>query len=114
MAPLLAELRAVADARGKTVAQVAINWSICKGAVPIVGAKVRTEERGVGEAGGGEGGPMAANSPPFPKTSPQNVPQVRDNLGALGWRLTEAEVATLDVASKAVPKGATQNIFQTD
>ena len=51
--------------------QVAINWSICKGAVPIVGAK--------------------------------NVGQVRDNLGALGWRLTAAEVETLDAASLAVP-----------
>ncbi|KAJ1640457.1 NADP-dependent oxidoreductase domain-containing protein [Pavlovales sp. CCMP2436] len=35
--PLLATLRAVAQARHKTPAQVAINWVISKGAVPVVG-----------------------------------------------------------------------------
>lgn len=37
--PLLACLREVADAKGKTMAQVAINWCLCKGAIPIPGAK---------------------------------------------------------------------------
>ncbi len=37
--PLLATLRAIAAARGKTPAQVALNWVICKGAIPIPGAK---------------------------------------------------------------------------
>jgi aryl-alcohol dehydrogenase-like predicted oxidoreductase len=38
--PLLAELRAIGARRGgKTPAQVALNWLICKGAVPIPGAK---------------------------------------------------------------------------
>jgi pyridoxine 4-dehydrogenase len=79
--PLLAQLERTAAARGKSVAQVAINWSICKGAVPIVGAK--------------------------------SARQVKENLGAVGWRLTEEQVADLDAAAAAVPKGATQNIFQT-
>jgi aryl-alcohol dehydrogenase-like predicted oxidoreductase len=38
--PLLAQLRAIGEAHGgKTVAQVALNWLICKGALPIPGAK---------------------------------------------------------------------------
>ena len=37
--PLLGCLRAVATARDKTMAQVAINWCICKGTIPIPGAK---------------------------------------------------------------------------
>jgi aryl-alcohol dehydrogenase-like predicted oxidoreductase len=45
-----------------------LNWVICKGAIPIPGAKT---ER-----------------------------QVRENSGALNWRLTEAEVAILDEASQ--------------
>jgi pyridoxine 4-dehydrogenase len=61
---------------------VAINWVLCQGALPIVGAK--------------------------------SAAQVKDNLGALGWRLSSAEFRRLDAASKAVPRGATQNIFQTD
>ena len=36
---LLECLRAVAEARNKTMSQVAINWCICKGAIPIPGAK---------------------------------------------------------------------------
>jgi pyridoxine 4-dehydrogenase len=37
--PLLSEMRRVAAERGKTVPQVAINWVICKGAIPIPGAR---------------------------------------------------------------------------
>lgn len=37
--PLLTEMRRVAAERGKTVPQVAINWVICKGAIPIPGAR---------------------------------------------------------------------------
>lgn len=38
--PLVALLRQIGDAHGgKTPAQVALNWAICKGAVPIPGAK---------------------------------------------------------------------------
>lgn len=44
--PLLGTLRAVAKEFDKTPSQVAINWSICKGTVPIPGARnlVQAEE----------------------------------------------------------------------
>lgn len=38
VAPLVDTLRAVATRIGKTPAQVALNWVICKGAIPIAGA----------------------------------------------------------------------------
>ncbi len=37
--PVLAALQAVGEARGKTPAQVALNWVVAKGAVPIPGAR---------------------------------------------------------------------------
>ncbi|KAF6250865.1 NADP-dependent oxidoreductase domain-containing protein [Scenedesmus sp. NREL 46B-D3] len=37
--PLIETMRAVGQSRGKSPAQVALNWVICKGAVPIPGAK---------------------------------------------------------------------------
>lgn len=55
---------------GRTQAQVALNWVICKGAIPIPGAK--------------------------------NAEQARSNAGALGWRLTDDEVALLDEESARV------------
>ena len=58
------------DHGGKSNAQVALNWTICKGAMPIPGAK--------------------------------NVAQAQENAGALGWRLTDEEVARLDFASNAI------------
>ena len=60
------------DHGGKSNAQVALNWTICKGTLPIPGAK--------------------------------NELQAQQNAGALGWRLTEAEVAKLDEASDLVLK----------
>jgi len=39
----LQELQAIASARHKTVAQVAINWCICKGTVPIPGARTQAQ-----------------------------------------------------------------------
>ncbi|MBD0301514.1 MAG: aldo/keto reductase, partial [Tolypothrix sp. T3-bin4] len=39
MRSLLACLREVAQSRNKTMSQVAINWCICKGTIPIPGAK---------------------------------------------------------------------------
>ncbi len=62
--PVLAHLHEIGQARGKTLPQVALNWLIAKGAVPIPGAK--------------------------------NLPQAQENAGALGWKLTEEEVAALD------------------
>lgn len=58
------------DHGGKSAAQVALNWVMCKGAIPIPGAK--------------------------------NAAQATDNVGALGWRLSDGEVALLDQASAAV------------
>jgi len=54
----------------KTPGQVALNWVICKGGLPIPGAK--------------------------------NVRQARENIGAIGWRLTPEEVGALDRASELV------------
>ncbi len=66
--PLIELLKTVGQAHGgKTPSQVALNWTMCKGTVPIPG--VKTEQ------------------------------QARDNTGALGWRLTEAEMRQLDQAS---------------
>ena len=58
------------DHGGKSNAQVALNWVICKGALPIPGAK--------------------------------NDEQALQNAGALGWRLTDEEVAKLDEVSDQV------------
>lgn len=60
------------DHGGKSNAQVALNWVICKGALPIPGAK--------------------------------NESQALHNAGALGWRLTDDEVAKLDEVSDQVVK----------
>ena len=55
---------------GKSKAQVALNWCICKGTMPIPGAK--------------------------------NAHQAQENAGALGWKLTEEEIAKLDEVSDQV------------
>ena len=68
--PLLDTIRRIGDAQGKTPAQIALNWVLCKGAVPIPGAK--------------------------------NLRQAQENAAALGWRLSSAQVATLDEASDGV------------
>ena len=71
--PVIARLREIGAAhRGKTPAQVALNWAMCKGTVPIPGAK--------------------------------NARQAEENVGALGWRLSDDEVATLDAASERVQR----------
>jgi aryl-alcohol dehydrogenase-like predicted oxidoreductase len=58
------------DHGGKSNVQVALNWVICKGALPIPGAK--------------------------------NAEQAQENSRALGWRLTDAEVARLDETSNRI------------
>jgi aryl-alcohol dehydrogenase-like predicted oxidoreductase len=66
--PLLRRMGEVGRAHeGKTLSQVAINWCMCKGSLPIPGAK--------------------------------NERQARENAGALGWRLSDTEVASLDEIS---------------
>ena len=67
--PLIGLMKQIGEAHGgKSPAQVALNWVICKGAIPIPGAKT--------------------------------VSQAQHNVGALGWRLTDAEVMALDDASR--------------
>jgi aryl-alcohol dehydrogenase-like predicted oxidoreductase len=67
--PLIGLMKEIGQSHhGKTPVQIALNWVICKGAIPIHGAK--------------------------------NGKQAEENAGALGWRLTTVEVATLDEASK--------------
>jgi len=58
------------DHGGKTLAQIALNWVICKGALPIPGAK--------------------------------SISQAQENAGALGWRLSNDEVAKLDEMSDQI------------
>ncbi len=60
------------DHGGKLNSQVALNWAICKGALPIPGAKTEA--------------------------------QARENAGALGWKLTEDEVAKLEAMSDEILK----------
>ena len=79
--PILATVRQIAQAREKTMAQVALNWCIGKGTMPIPGAKT--------------------------------IAQVQENLGALGWRLSEAEMAQLDQVVTNTNQGMVQNPFQS-
>ena len=81
IAPLLSELRQVAQHRGKTVSQVALNWNLSKGFLLLVGVR--------------------------------SVEQAKENLGALGWKLTPAEVGSLDVAASKCRVQLVQNSFQT-
>ena len=67
--PLITQLREIGEAHGgKTPGQVALNWVIAKGAIPIPGAK--------------------------------DAQQAEENVGALGWSLTGAEVSSLDAAAQ--------------
>ena len=69
--PLIDLLRHIGSVHGgKTPSQVALNWLICKGALPIPGAT--------------------------------KVEHMRENAGALGWRLADDEVAALDRASAKI------------
>ncbi len=56
------------DHGGKKPSQVALNWLICKGAVPIPGAR--------------------------------STKHLEENAGALGWRLSDDEIALLDEATE--------------
>lgn len=79
--PLLGVLRKIARSRSKTPSQVALNWCICKGTLPIPGAKT--------------------------------VTQARENIGALGWFLSDGEITELDRITASLEKKMVQNIFQT-
>ncbi|KAL3838032.1 hypothetical protein ACJIZ3_022623 [Penstemon smallii] len=50
--PLLNSLREIAQKRNKTIPQVAINWCICKGTIPIPGVKsIKQAEENLGALG---------------------------------------------------------------
>jgi aryl-alcohol dehydrogenase-like predicted oxidoreductase len=66
-------LDAIAQETAKTVAQVALNWLLQRPSVATVIIGARNEE------------------------------QLRQNLGAVGWALTPAQVARLDAASATTP-----------
>ena len=69
--PLVSLLHRIGgDHAGKTAGQVALNWVMWKGEIPIPGAK--------------------------------NLAQAEQNAGALGWHLTDEEVAMLDEASDKI------------
>jgi len=71
IAPLLKLMGEIGqDHGGRTHAQVALNWLLCKGALPIPGAK----------------------------TGAQSL----ENAGALGWRLTDEQVDSLELVSAQV------------
>lgn len=63
--PLLTTMATIAKKRKKTVSQIALNYIISKGAIPIPGCRT--------------------------------VSQLKDNLGAMGWRLTATEVKMLEL-----------------
>lgn len=63
--PLLETMSAIAEKRDKTVAQVALNYIISKGVVPIPGCR--------------------------------SVSQLEDNVGAMGWRLSEIDTKMLEL-----------------
>lgn len=67
--PVVDALQIVAEETGKTVPQVAINWLTRRPTVSSVIIGARNEE------------------------------QLRQNLGAIGWSLTDMQMATLDAAS---------------
>ncbi|MEO0458021.1 MAG: aldo/keto reductase [Cyanobacteria bacterium P01_A01_bin.114] len=80
--PILLDcLREIAKERDKTMAQVALNWCMGKGAMPIPGAKT--------------------------------AEQAQQNIGALGWQLSGAEIYELDQAAEKTDRKMVQNIFQT-
>ena len=62
--------------------QVAINWCIAQGAIPIPGAK--------------------------------SLRNAQDNINAMSWSLSAAEIDELDSAADKAPRGMIQNIFQTN
>jgi aryl-alcohol dehydrogenase-like predicted oxidoreductase len=64
---------AVAKETGKTVPQIALNWLLSRPSVSSVIVGARNEE------------------------------QLKQNLGAVGWKLTPAQIAKLDAASAVMP-----------
>jgi pyridoxine 4-dehydrogenase len=68
---LIDAMSSIAERRGKTISQVALNYIISKGAIPIPGCRT--------------------------------VSQLEDNLGAMGWRLSETEIKRLELLADELP-----------
>jgi aryl-alcohol dehydrogenase-like predicted oxidoreductase len=78
---IVAELHRVGAANGdRTPSQVALAWLIAKGAVPIPGAKNRT--------------------------------QAEENAGALGWRMSDEDLAALDAVALYGQRGISERFWQ--
>ncbi len=80
--PLLQTLQAIAKGREKTMAQVALNWCICQGTIPIPGAKTRQQvQDNLGALGwrldGGEMEELNRQAASLPQTMVQNIFQSR-------------------------------------
>lgn len=63
--PLITTMEAIAIKRGKSLAQVSLNYIISKGVIPIPGCRT--------------------------------ISQLKDNLGAMGWRLSATEIKMLEL-----------------
>mmetsp|Transcript_14592 Transcript_14592/g.21905 ORF Transcript_14592/g.21905 Transcript_14592/m.21905 type:complete len:433 (-) Transcript_14592:53-1351(-) len=68
--PLLTAMEGISKRRGKSLAQIALNYVICKGAIPIPGSRT--------------------------------VGQLKDNIGAMNWRLTSAEIKDLEIKADGI------------
>jgi aryl-alcohol dehydrogenase-like predicted oxidoreductase len=78
---VVGELRRIGENHdGRTPSQVALAWLIAQGAVPIPGAKNRS--------------------------------QAEQNAGALGWQMTDEELARLDAAALDGKRGIRQRVWQ--
>jgi len=72
--PLIEVMTEISEKNGgKTLAQIAINWVLSKGAIPVVGTK--------------------------------NMIQIKDNIAALDWQLSDEDIANLDDASRILAVG---------
>merc|ERR1712241_968145 len=70
LGPLLSVMQDISRRRGKSIAQIALNYIICKGAIPIPGSG--------------------------------SVAQLRDNVGAMNWRLSGVEIYRLEKEADAL------------
>lgn len=71
--PLLVTMASIAKERNKSISQIALNYIISKGAIPIPGCRTAT--------------------------------QLEDNLGAMGWRLSETEIKKLELQADSLGFG---------
>jgi len=71
--PLLVTMASIANERNKSISQVALNYIISKGAIPIPGCRTAT--------------------------------QLEENLGAMGWRLSETEIKKLELQADSLGFG---------